>query len=172
MKWPAPTQVETERFSLEPLSVAHADVMVGVLADPSLYEFTGGEPPTRTQLDRGYATQCVGQSSDGSQWWLNWVIRSKHSDRPIGFVQATVHGEPGDLTADVSWVVAPEAQGQGAATEAARAMIAWLRLRDVDIFSAFIHPEHEASMAVAKRLGFTPTSTIEDGEIRWVRSIQ
>lgn len=73
---------------------------------------------------------------------VRWVVRSKRSDRPIGLLQATVRGQPSGLTADISWVVAPEAQGQGAATEAARGMISWLGLHGVNIFSAFIHPEH------------------------------
>jgi RimJ/RimL family protein N-acetyltransferase len=167
MTWPACEQVATGRFFLEPLSAIHAAEMVGVLADQSLYGFTGGEPPTGDELERRYAAQCVGQSSDGSQWWLNWVIRSKSSGLAIGFVQATVHRESADLRADISWVVAPEVQGKGAATEAACAMIGWLRLHGVSKFAAFIHPKHGASMTVAKRLAFAPTSTIENGEVRW-----
>ena len=36
----------SERLRLEPLTVDHAPAMVAVLADPSIYEFTGGSPPT------------------------------------------------------------------------------------------------------------------------------
>ena len=167
MTWPAPEQIETERFFVEPLSVSHADEMVGVLADPSLYEFIGGEPPTGDDLERRYEAQCVGQSGDGSQWWLNWVIRTKTSGRLIGFVQATISRESTDLSADISWVVAPEAQRKGAATAAAHAMIGWLRLQSVGTFAAHIRPDHAASITVAKRLGFAPTTTIDNGEIRW-----
>lgn len=167
MTWPAPEQMETERFCLEPLSVVYAAEMVGVLADPSHYEFIGGAPPTGDDLERRYAAQCVGQSVDGSQWWLNWVIRNKNSGLAIGFVQATVHHRTRGLCADIAWVVAREAQGRGAATEAARAMIGWLRRHNVSTFAAYIHPEHAASITVAKRLGLAPTSTIEDGELRW-----
>ncbi|WP_196827756.1 GNAT family N-acetyltransferase [Frigoribacterium sp. CG_9.8] len=165
--WPAPEQVETERFLLEPLSVGHAAEMAEVLADPLLYEFTGGEPPTHESLVRRYAAQTVGESLDGSQWWLNWVIRRKDSGVLIGFVQATVAGEPGALGADIAWVVAPKAQGNGVATEATYAMIQWLRERGVATLDAIIHPQHHASMAVAKNQGLEPTSTIENGEIRW-----
>ena len=165
--WPTPEQVETERFLLEPVSADHAAEMVRVLADPSLYEFVGGEPPTFEGLVRRYVAQSVGQSPDGSQWWLNWVIRDKRSGLLVGFVQATVEGEAGKLSADVAWVVAPQTQGNGVATEATRAMIHWLREHGVGLFGAFIHPQHQASMAVAKNQGLAPTSTIEDGEIRW-----
>ena len=167
MVWPAPQRVETERFALEPVSVNYAREMVVVLADPSLYDFIGGEPPTLEGLVRRYTAQSVGESGDGSQWWLNWVIRRKDSGVLIGFVQATVAGEPGALGADIAWVVAPKAQGNGAATEATYAMIQWLRARCVATLGASIHPQHHASMAVAKNQGLEPTSTIENGEIRW-----
>jgi RimJ/RimL family protein N-acetyltransferase len=167
MIWPASEQVETERFLLEPVSVDHAPEMVRVLADPSLYEFVGGEPPTSEGLVRRYVAQSVGQSQDGSQWWLNWVIRDKPSGLLVGFVQATVEGETGRLSADVAWVVAPKAHENGVATEATRAMIQWLREHGVGSFGALVHPQHQASIAVAKNQGLAPTSTIEDGEIRW-----
>ena len=47
--------VTTERLRLEPLSVDHAAPMVAVLADPSLYEFTGGSAPGLTELPDRYA---------------------------------------------------------------------------------------------------------------------
>ncbi|SEO84253.1 GNAT family N-acetyltransferase [Amycolatopsis saalfeldensis] len=34
------------RLSVEPLRPGHADEMHPVLADPRLYAFTGGQPPT------------------------------------------------------------------------------------------------------------------------------
>lgn len=60
---------------------------------------------------RRYVAQSVGQSQDGSQWWLNWVIRDKPSGLLVGFAQAAVEGEAGRLTTGVAWVVAPQAQG-------------------------------------------------------------
>lgn len=167
MNWPPPQTLETERFFLEPLTVEHAHPMVKVLADRGLYEFTGDEPPTYRELLRRYTAQCAGQSKDGSQWWLNWVIRSKSTGGLAGFVQATVEGEDLNLSADIAWVVATEFQGKGVATEAAREMMNWLREHNIYSFLAFVHPEHQASMAVAKKLGLSPTTTVEDGEVRW-----
>jgi RimJ/RimL family protein N-acetyltransferase len=53
-------------------------------------------------------------------------------------------------------------------TEAAAGMLTWLRVRGVDRFTAHIHPEHEASMTVAGRLGLSATDVVNDGETRWV----
>ncbi|WP_231853758.1 GNAT family N-acetyltransferase [Clavibacter nebraskensis] len=66
---PAPVLV-TARFALEPLVVGHAREMVGVLADPALYRFTGGEPPSPAALEARFARQAVGRSPDGTARWL------------------------------------------------------------------------------------------------------
>ena len=42
--------ISTRRLTLMPLSTGHAGEMATVLADPELYTFTGGSPPTRQEL--------------------------------------------------------------------------------------------------------------------------
>ena len=84
----------SERLRLEPLTVDHAAAMVAVLADPSIYEFTGGSPPTLSELTARYARQAVGHSPDGSEQWLNWVVAARLTT-PVGYVQATVVGDGG-----------------------------------------------------------------------------
>ena len=46
--------IDTERIRLCPLEVSDAGEMASVLADASLYEFTGGEPPTVAELEERY----------------------------------------------------------------------------------------------------------------------
>jgi uncharacterized protein len=157
--------ITSERLRLEPLSVAHAPDMVAVLADPSLYEFTGGSPPTLSELSARYARQSAGHSPDGFERWLNWVVVL--DDRPIGYVQATVVGSE----AEIAWVVSPAHQGRGLATEAASAMVDWLGSAGVTRLVAHIHPDHEASARVGARLGLRRTDVVEDGEVRWVRAV-
>ena len=167
MDWPQPEPVTTERLLLEPLSVEQAYPMVEVLADPSLYEYTGGEPPSLELLQSRYAAQTVGKSDDGSQWWLNWVVVFQGTGEPAGFVQATVERERSALVADIAWVISPRWQGQGIASEATGAMVGWLRSNRVRRFTAHIHPDHHASMAVARNQAMHPTSERRDGETRW-----
>src|SRR3954469_25143976 len=99
--------------------------MVPVLSDPALYDFTGGEPPTVQGLRRQYRLQAAGRSADGSQQWLNWVVRRREDERLVGYVQATVSsGEAGEAgegdeggtagqVAEVAWVVGTAFQGRG-----------------------------------------------------------
>ena len=167
MDWPASTPIITARLLLESLSVEHAPSMIEVLADPSLYEYTGGEIPSLELLEKRYAAQAVGRSDDGSQWWLNWVVMKRDIGRPVGYVQATVEDAGSRLMADIAWVVSPKWQGQGIASEATRAMVAWLRSNGVHSLTAHIHPNHQASMKVAQNQALHATSSKKDGETRW-----
>jgi RimJ/RimL family protein N-acetyltransferase len=42
--WPLAMILRTERLSLEPLRLDHADEMAPLLDDPRLFAFTGGSP--------------------------------------------------------------------------------------------------------------------------------
>lgn len=167
MQWPEVETIESKRLSLEPLSVEHALGMVGVLADASIYEYTGGEAPSLEQLQRRYAVQAVGHSKDGTQRWFNWIVKPRDNDAPIGFVQATVEQSGEDLVAEIAWVISPRHQGQGMASEATNMMTSWLRSKGVNRFVAHVHPAHYASMGVARNQGLNATSLTEDGETRW-----
>ena len=156
--------METERLVLRPLRVSDADEMVLVLADPSLYEFTGGEPPTLDTLQQRYRNQATGSGKSGDLWCI-WIIRTKTDERAAGFVQATVTGR----SANLAWVVGVRDQGNGFATESAAAACEWLAINNaVCHIEAHIHPEHVASLAVAARIGLIRTSELDsDGEEIW-----
>lgn len=135
--------------------------------DPALHVFIGGEPATREELRDRYRRQVVGRSPDGSQRWLNWVVRRRDDGRAVGTVQATVADEAGVLTAHVAWVIGTTHQRQGFARESAAAVVAWVREQGAGAVVAHVHPRHEASMAVARAIGLSPTTGVIDGEIRW-----
>jgi RimJ/RimL family protein N-acetyltransferase len=142
--------------------------MVDVLADVRIYEFIGGVPDTLESLTARYERQVVGRSPEGTELWFNWIVRTADDLVAIGHVQATVSSPQTDFgTAELAWVLAPLVQGQGFATEAARAALEWLRSQGCAHFIAHVHPEHDASMRVAQRLGFHVTATMHDGEARW-----
>ena len=151
---------------LRPLSVQDAEVMSRVLADPSLYEFTGGEPPSVAELERRYTIQARGYSSDGSEEWINLVVMRLPDEQPIGYVQATVpkNGEP----AEIAWVIGRPWQGHGFATRAAQLLVERLAGSGVNDLVAHIHPDHLASQSIATKLGMAPTAVELDGEIRWL----
>jgi RimJ/RimL family protein N-acetyltransferase len=155
----------TRRLILVPLAAAHAEEMTAVLADPALYTFTGGSPPTSQELRARYERWIAG-SPDPAVSWCNWVIQLRDPQCLAGTVQATISASDGP-TAEVAWVVGTPWQGQGIATEAARELIAWLRQQSVRTVIAHIHPRHQASAAVAAAAGLIPTGQLHAGEMTW-----
>lgn len=150
---------------LDPLRVDDAAEMAVVLADPALYTVIGGQPPTAAELTGQYRRQIGGRSDDGTEEWLNWVIRVDGG--AVGYVQASVRSAG---PTSIAWVVGTPWQGHGHATTAARAMLAELAARGVTAVEAWIAPGHRPSEAVAERLGLTPTGELDsDGEQRWTR---
>ncbi|MFZ3555262.1 GNAT family N-acetyltransferase [Streptomyces sp. BH055] len=159
---PSPSTFTTDRLAVLPLRVQHAEEMAEVLADPALHTFIGGAPDTVEELRARYRRMLAG-SPDPGVAWLNWVVQLRGEERLVGTVQATVGGG----VAEIAWVVGAPWQGRGIATEAARALVAWLGERGVGTFVAHIHPEHHASAAVATACGLTPTDEWHDGEVTW-----
>jgi RimJ/RimL family protein N-acetyltransferase len=161
-----PDPIETGRLLLTPLREDDADEMVDVLASPSVYAFTGGEPPTLADLRRRYAAMVVGHSPDRTEEWLNWIVRLRgDGGRAVGTVQATVDQE--GRRAEVAWVIGADGQGRGYATESAAALVQALVGAGVTSVIAHVHPDHAASEAVARRCGLAPTEEFHDGERRW-----
>ncbi|RAJ69815.1 RimJ/RimL family protein N-acetyltransferase [Streptomyces sp. Amel2xB2] len=170
--WPVAAPLTTRRLRLEPLRAGHAAEAFPVLADARLHTWTGERPPTRAEFEARLRRRSAGRSPDGTEGWLNWMLRLAPDGPLIGTVQATLRtsregaGACG-CTAELAWVVGTFAQGNGYAREAAHAIARWLRDRGTDTFTAHIRTGHTASESVARALGLSPTRTVVDGEIRW-----
>ena len=164
----SPEIIVTERLRLTPLVVGDADELIAVYDDTRMYEFTGGRPPSLDQLRERYRRLVVGRSADGSQQWLNWVVRLVAGEVSVGVMQATV--VDAGSAADVAWEVGVPWQGRGIASEAASAVVDWLIGQGVRTIRAYVHPEHDASSHVAARAGLSPTADLVDGETMWRRT--
>ena len=162
----ANARITTDRLELAPLGARDAPEMVGVLADPSLYTFTGGAAPTLAELHDRFARWVKGSSRDGEQWH-NWVIRLRDGGAAIGHLQATIIDDGRE--ADVAWLIGTSWQGRGYASEAARALVGWLEGLGVGTVTAHIGDAHGASGRVAAAAGLTRTDDVEDDEVVWRR---
>ena len=155
----------TRRLELHPIRREDAQNLFPVLSDPALYEYTGETPPASVDvLAALYASRETRRSPDGDELWLNWLVQLRESDAVIGYLQATV----GPSSADLAWVVGSAWQGSGFATEAADAVIGWLRRLGVPRLRARINPRHTASQKVALRSGFQRTSEMAEAEEVWI----
>lgn len=161
-----PARLTGKRVVLEPLAVEHAVEMVDVLSSPSLYVLIGGQPPSLPELTARYQRQTAGPVSE-HEAWLNWIVR--YQGQAVGFVQATLREEAGVLNAAVAWLIRPEHQGRGLATEAAGVMVEHLRAYGAAI-TAWISDANLASVAVATRLALCRTAHQQGSEQLWMDS--
>jgi RimJ/RimL family protein N-acetyltransferase len=158
-------RISTTRLDLVPLTSGDADDLFPVLGDAELGRYTGEPPPADLGALRvRFAAWEARRSPDGSELWLNWTLRRRDDGRAVGYVQATI----GDGDAAVAWTVGTPTQRQGLATEAAGALIAWLRdALGIPSIVASIHPDNIASRTVAERIGLRPTERCDAGEVVW-----
>jgi RimJ/RimL family protein N-acetyltransferase len=147
------TSIPTERLLLEPLNRIHAEEMFPVLSDPAIYDWLDyGAPSSVEALQTRYARLEAGHSPDGSEVWLNFLVRL-NGGQAIGDVQATVY--PGQKTY-VGYVLASAYWGKGYAAEAMTALLAHLaQEHPTPVTLAVIEVENTRSAALLRRLNFS-----------------
>jgi RimJ/RimL family protein N-acetyltransferase len=158
--------IATERLVLVPLQAEDADELCDVLYDDRLHEFIGGRPSSRLELHDRFVLLAAGSPREG-ETWMNWVIRRRLDSQAVGTVQATIRGVDGRQAARLGWMVGVEWQNQGFASEAATALVKWVRKLGVEDIGANIHPDHDASATVAIRAGLHQTEEEFEGERVW-----
>ena len=153
------SSLSTPRLRLEPQMAVHAPAMLAVLADPRVHTYLPSDPPADPEaLRERYQRLESRRSPDGSELWLNWTVF--RDSAALGTVQATVH--PAEELADVAYVFAPAAWGQGYATEAMQAMLRHLhRTVGVGRFRASIDTRNGPSQRLAERLGFVRVAAVK-----------
>ena len=145
--------IAASRCILEPQVTAHAAEMFSVLSDPAIYEFENEPPQSQQYLASRYERLESRESADGSEKWLNWVIRLP-SGILAGYVQATVLQSG---VAFVAYELNSQHWHQGIGRSAVRAMVEQLRSEyEVHAFVAVLKATNYRSMALLRSLGFTP----------------
>lgn len=159
-------RITTNRLILTTLRPEDVGELAEVLEDERLHEFIGGQPASRDELGDRYRRLAAG-SAKPNEVWLNWIVRQRDGWRPIGTVQATVVDHECGRHAHIAWVIGAPWQNQGFASEAAAALVDWLRNHGVSVITAHIHPDHGASAKVAASVGLELTNESVDGEQIW-----
>ena len=140
---------ETERLILRCFRESDFEVYARYYADPLVMRYLGGEVMKPEDTWRNMAFYV-------GHWQLRgfgyWAVEERSSGRFVGRVGVQ---EPHDWPGfELGWLIGPEYQGKGFATEAAR------RVRDFafgpldrDHFISIIHPDNAASIRVAEKIG-------------------
>jgi RimJ/RimL family protein N-acetyltransferase len=144
--------IEAERTVLVPLRATDADDLAGLLQEEQLRSWLRAGDVD--ELRDRFAAWETRRSPDGAELWLNWVVRERADGRALGWVQATVRGTSGS----VAYALLPAERGAGAASDAVRALVRWLRERlAVTVVTAEIDDANAASVRVAVAAGFERT---------------
>ena len=153
--------IHTPPLLLEPLSVRHASEMFAVLSDPAIYEFENEPPASEEALSRRYAILGRGHSQDGTETWLNWVVRLP-SGELAGYVQATVLDSG---SAYVAYELASRHWRKGIGSTAVAAMMSELRANyAVRLYVAVLKARNFRSVVLLRKLGFHPGSEAQTSE--------
>jgi len=148
--------LETPRLILRGHRESDIDALEAMMADPETVRFVGGEPLSREQTWR----KMIG----GAGLWPilgfgYWTVERNADRRPIG--QLGFADMKRDLTPSIEgipemgWMFARDVAGQGYASEAAAAALAWADgALGVPEIVAIIDAANRASIRVAEKAGF------------------
>lgn len=155
--------LNTPRLTLEPLTLAHADLLFAGLSDPALYTFIPGDPPASVEAKREhYARILRGPRDNPHELWLNWAMRVSATGEYVGYVETSV--VPGDHIY-LAYFVFANAQRQGYAREACHAALRHLIAEhDIKTVVTEMDQRNEASWRLVESLGFVRTGEKRDAD--------
>lgn len=148
--------LETERLILRGHQTSDFPASAAMWANPQVVAHISGTPST-TEQSWSRLLRYTGHWHHVGYGY--WAVQSKANGRfigEVGFADYQRDTEPSfDGKPEAGWVLDVHAHGQGFATEALRAALAWA---DENLAAthtrAMFDPKHAASINVARKLGF------------------
>ncbi|MBI5668736.1 MAG: GNAT family N-acetyltransferase [Chloroflexi bacterium] len=144
--------LETERFRLRQITPDDAADIFHILSSPQVHQHLGRQPMTSMEEAerRVQAYRATFDRHEGIPWAI-----TRRGERPVIGTVVFWHLNPDHYRAELGYLLAPEWWGQGIATEAAQAVLAFgfttMGLHSVEAQTA---PENIASRRVLEKLGF------------------
>jgi [ribosomal protein S5]-alanine N-acetyltransferase len=165
-----PASGKMPTVSLEQQLSTHAVELYPLLSDPALYEFNDGpRPQSCAALSERFKKLESRLSPDGTEQWLNWVIRLGDG-QAAGFVQATVFP---DHTANIAYTLGQKHWGKGLAFAAVSQMLPMLADEySVAKLRASVDPRNIRSIHLLTRIGLQADHTDEAGDLIYIGDIR
>jgi RimJ/RimL family protein N-acetyltransferase len=138
--------VETERLRLRGHALDDFPHTRALWGDAAVVTYMGGKPLTLEECWTRFLRYRGHWSVLGFGYW---VVEEKATGDFVGEIGF------GDFKRDLEPPLAPAKHGMGYATEAAKAALQWGRKHfATNGFACLIHPDHRASIKVARKCGF------------------
>jgi RimJ/RimL family protein N-acetyltransferase len=148
--------IETERLRLRGHTLDDFPNTRTLWSDAAVVTYMGGNPRTLEECWTRFLRYLGHWSALGFGYW---VVEEKETGEfvgEVGFGNFKRDMEPSlGAIPELGWVLTPAKHGQGYATEAAKAALQWGRKHfAANDFTCLIHPDHGASINVARKCGF------------------
>ena len=143
------TILETERLSLRELEVEDVDDLAEVLADPIAMQYYA------VPFDRERVAAWIdwARTSYGEHGFGLWAVVRRSDGRFLGDCGPMLQPVQGALVPEVGFHIVRSEQGQGYATEAARACVGWVfDHTSYNSVCSLVSPDNEPSRAVAAKV--------------------
>ncbi|HKC76967.1 MAG TPA: GNAT family N-acetyltransferase [Gaiellaceae bacterium] len=135
---------------LEPFGVEHVGGVRAMLADAELVRFTRIPDP----VPPGFAQAWLERYEEGRREGTREAFAVVDDAGVFLGIALAPQIDRETATAELGYVVAPEARGRGVATEALRQLTAWAFELGMQRLELMIGVENEASKKVAERCGY------------------
>jgi [ribosomal protein S5]-alanine N-acetyltransferase len=154
------TILETERLLLRDWTRDDVAPMRALATDPRVLQYIGNQQPWSEERIQRFVLGGIERSK--TRGWILWPVIHKRDERFIGFCGFN-DGFPPDP--EIGWWLFPDYWGQGLATEAARAVLAYgLETWNFPRVISIAQPANRASIRVMEKLGMTLNARfIKDG---------
>jgi RimJ/RimL family protein N-acetyltransferase len=148
--------LETARLILRPFRAGDVDAQAAMMGDAQVMRYLGGQPLTR---EEAWRKLLCGNGLWSLFGYGYWAVERREDGRMIGqvgFADFKRDIVPATETIpEMGWLFAAAASGQGYATEAAAAALAWAdSVLDAAEIVAIIDAENGASIRIAEKSGF------------------
>jgi RimJ/RimL family protein N-acetyltransferase len=143
--------IETERLILRPFRDEDRGAFAAINGDPRVGDWLGGVR-TRAESDQTVDRINAGIAERGYDFW---AAARRSDDRLIGMIGLRpFEASPPGPCIEMGWRLSPDVQGQGLATEGAKAALAWgFANIDTPEIIAFTAYNNLNSQAVMTRIG-------------------
>ena len=147
-------ELTTERLLLRPWAPADAESALGIYGAAAVTRWLTpamghiDDVATMRDLLTGWTAERSGPPAPEGRW----AVARRDTGTVVGGL--SLHPLPPDEEdLEIGWQLAPDAWGQGYASEAATGLVRWAFTQDIDEVFAVARPNNHRAIATAKRIG-------------------
>ena len=153
-------RISTSRLELRPLAETDAAALGAMNADPAVMRFLGG-PQTRAASDASIGRSAAAWTDHG---FGRWAVTRRDDGAFLGWVTLDMADHPaiaGEV--EIGWRLVRTAWGDGVASEAAGAVLAWaFAVAGLSDVVALADAANRPSCRVAEKIGLRRTGIVAE----------